>query len=112
MFQSISGRWLAVVLLLLLWASASCGGSSALGPAPGPQGDSRMVPLGSALPSLPDSVRDRNTPNTNLSARSTSALNSYNGADFIQASGATVDGTSVLLQSAPGQIAWALYKAK
>jgi hypothetical protein len=103
---------LAVMLLALVWALASCGGSaSSLNPGGAPTGDSRILPLGSALPTLPDGVRSRETPNRGTSRR-VSALQPYNGADFIAASGATVEGTSVLLQSSADDIAWALYKAE
>lgn len=66
-----------------------------------------LLPLGSAVPDLPT---ESGSP-TGLDFRSTSAIQEYNGSDFLVAAGGTVEGSSLLLQSSEEENAWGMYKA-
>ena len=106
-----------LVLAMLL---ASCGGGAGLSADAGSSLDSinstgqstgtsggELLPLGTPLPSVP---QDSGTV-ADSGSRSTSAVKTYNGSDFLVASGGTVDGTSLLLESSAEEAAWSLYKA-
>jgi hypothetical protein len=115
--QTIHRTGLAGLLLLtlLLLAISGCGGgeSSIVPDTGGSTGTdtptdwgsgsgSRILPLGSALPSVPDEL------SSDSSARTSSELVDYSGTGFVEAAGATIDGDNVVLQSTADAPAWAL----
>jgi hypothetical protein len=104
-----SSRLLVVssLLTLAVLLFSGCGGSSTLALQPDSGSHTRFLPLGSPLPVLPNDAGSAAAPS---GQRQVSALNEFPGSGFIQASGATIDGDSVVLQSEAGQVAWALFK--
>ncbi len=103
--------WISCVLLLAVLL-ASCSGGLTQGTDAAADGDSlaatygEMLPLGSPLPELPADDAE-----VGDLLRDTSAVHEYLGADYLIASGGSVEGDSLLLQSSGDHIAWAVYKA-
>ena len=103
----INGLLLAVFALLI----SGCGGGATVH-APATQAplasaggtDARLLPLGSPLPAMPLDL-------TGAPSHSASAILDYPGAVFLNAAGGMIDGNDLVLQSTPGEPAWAMYQA-
>jgi hypothetical protein len=97
------GAGLAAALLVF---AASCGGTTAgFTPESDVPAAAVNAPLGSPLPSLPADL-------SGVASRGASDVSTIPGSSAIMSSGGTVEGESLGLTSAPGEMAWALYKVE
>jgi hypothetical protein len=99
------GSLLLAAVFSILGLAASCGSTIQPGDSTGAsQPGGNILPPGSPLPQLSDEAGDGG------GLRSASVLTGFKGKDFFSASGATVVGDSLLLESEDNGLAWALYK--